>query len=62
MNTGTVLDLVIGGCTIVLSLTGSAFIAGSRWSRMESSISTMSDRLAKIEGMFTLRFRDPRGE
>ena len=58
MTTTVIAELAIGACTIVLSMTGSAFIAGSRWARMESSISTMSDRLAKIEGMFTLRMKD----
>ena len=61
MNSSAWVELVIGGCTIVLSLAGSAFISGTRWGRVESDMRSMSDRLSKIEGMFTLTFRDPHG-
>ena len=54
---GPIIELVIGVATLVLSMTGSAFIAGTRWSRIESDIHSMSDRLAKIEGMFTLQLK-----
>ena len=54
---GPTVELVIGVATLVLSITGSAFIAGTRWSRVESDIHSMSDRLAKIEAMFTLQLR-----
>lgn len=62
MNSGLIVELVIGLCTVILSLAGSAFIAGTRWGRIETEIRAMSDRLAKIEGMFTLRLRDPKDE
>ena len=51
-------EVVIGVCTVVASLAGSAFVAGTRWGRVESDIKDMNQRLAKIEGMFTLRLKD----
>lgn len=57
MDTAVVTEIIIGAVTIAVSLIGSAFIAGNRWGRIESDIRGMSDRLAKIEGMFTLRLR-----
>ena len=57
MTSGIIVELIIGSATLVLSITGSAFIAGTRWSRIESDIHSMSDRLAKIEGMFTLQLK-----
>lgn len=59
MNGSLIVEVVIGVATVVLSLTGSAFIAGTRWGRIETELRSMSDRLAKIEGMFTLRLRSP---
>jgi hypothetical protein len=53
----TALDLAIGAATILVSLGGSAFIAGARWGRVESDMREMASRLARIEGMFTLRLR-----
>jgi hypothetical protein len=52
-------EVGIGAATIVLSLAGSAFISGTRWGRVESDMKSMSDRLARIEGMFTLVYKDP---
>lgn len=48
--------------TFVLSVGASMFVAGTRWGRVESKIETMADRLAKIEGMFTLRLKDPKDD
>jgi len=33
------------------------FIAGMRWGQVTGDIRAISDRLAKIEGMFTLQLR-----
>jgi hypothetical protein len=46
------LEVVIAAVGVVLSISASMFVAGSRRGRIEG------DRLAKIEGMFTLRLRD----
>jgi hypothetical protein len=51
-------EVAIASAGFVLSLAGSMFVAGSRWGRVESDVRIMADRLAKIEGMFTLRLRD----
>lgn len=53
-----IVQAAISGITFVLSVAASMFVAGSRWGRIEGKIETMADRLAKIEGMFTLRLRD----
>lgn len=58
-------ELLIGGCTILMSVIGSALALGlalgtfrgamlGKFEVMQSSLNFMSDRLAKIEGMFTL--------
>lgn len=57
--TQTAVDALVGIVTVALSLTGSAFIAGARWGRIETDLKDMAGRLAKIEGMFTLRLKDP---
>ena len=49
----------IGVLTFVSSIGGAAFVSGTRWGRIESDMRMMADRLAKIEGMFTLRLKDP---
>lgn len=53
------IQVVIGVCTVVVSICGSAFVAGTRWGRVESEMKDMATRLAKIEGMFTLTLKDP---
>lgn len=54
-----IVEAVIGVCTVVLSVTGSAFVAGTRWGRVESEMKDMATRLAKIEAMFTLTLKEP---
>ena len=55
----TALSVVIAACGLVLSVCCSMFVAGSRWGRIEGDMRSISDRLAKIEGMFTLQLREP---
>jgi hypothetical protein len=52
-------EVGIGAATFVLSISASAFISGTRWGRVETDMRSMNDRLAKIEGMFTLVYKDP---
>jgi hypothetical protein len=52
-------QIVIAAVGVVVSICCSMFVAGSRWGRIEGDMRSMSDRLAKIEGMFSLRLRDP---
>lgn len=64
MSPATLLTIqILGGIvTLVLSVASSMFVAGTRWGRVESEVRLMSDRLAKIEGMFTLRLKDGTGD
>lgn len=52
------LEIVIAAVGVIVSICSSMFVAGSRWGRIEGDMRSMSDRLAKIEGMFSLRLRD----
>ena len=54
-----VIEIIISVATVILSVCTSAFIAGTRWGRVEGDIKSMSDRLARIEGMFTLTLKGP---
>jgi len=51
-------QILISAVGVVLSMVASAFISGTRWGRIESDMRSMTDRLARIEGMFTLVPRD----
>lgn len=51
------LSILIAAVGVVVSVCCSMFVAGSRWGRIEGDMRSMSDRLAKIEGMFTLKLR-----
>lgn len=51
-------EITIAAIGVVLSISCSMFVAGSRWGRIEGDMRTMADRLARIEGMFTLVPRD----
>lgn len=56
--TPTSLSILIAAVGVIVSILSSVFVAGSRWGRVEGDMRSMSDRLAKIEGMFTLKLRD----
>jgi len=71
MTTATVIQVVIGVITFVLSVSVSMFVSGTRWGRVEaimndlqrdrvrqSDVTGLRDRLSRIEGMFTLTLRD----
>ena len=55
---GLVIEIIIGCVTFVTSVSTSMFIAGSRWGEVRADVKTISERLAKIEGMFTLKLED----
>ena len=57
-NTIIVLQTVIAAGGVIASVTVSAFISGTRWGAIQQDVRSMADRLAKIEGMFTLRLKD----
>lgn len=56
------LEILISAVGVIVSICCSMFVAGSRWGRVEGDMRSMSDRLAKIEGMFTLKLRDRDGD
>jgi hypothetical protein len=60
-NTVLVLQVIISAGGVIASITVSSFVSGTRWGRMETDMRAMADRLAKIEGMFTLRLKDNEG-
>jgi hypothetical protein len=57
-NTLLVVQVIIAMGGVITSVTVSAFLSGARWGRVETDMRFMADRLAKIEGMFTLRLKD----
>ena len=57
--TSTDIEIATAVLTFVSSVGASMFVAGSRWGRIEQDVKSINDRLAKIEGMFTLRLKDP---
>ena len=53
----TGLNVIIAVVTFLLSVSASMFISGMRYGEMRADMRTMADRLAKIEGMFTLTLK-----
>lgn len=54
MHSDIWVPLVIGGITIFMSSVSTAIIVGMFVGGLRSEVRLMSDRLAKIEGLFTL--------
>lgn len=67
----TVISLLIGVVTFILSVSVSMFVSGTRWGRVETIMNDLQldrvrqtdmmglrDRLSRIEGMFTLTLKD----
>jgi len=52
-----IIQIAVSAITFTVSVGMSMFIAGTRWGRVENRIENMSDRLARIEGMFTLTLK-----
>lgn len=52
------IQAIIGALTVLFSVVGAAFAAGSRLGGIEATIHTISERLARIEALFELRLRD----
>jgi hypothetical protein len=53
-------DILIAVATFIASVGSSMFIAGQRWGEVRTEMRYTNDRLAKIEGMFTLTPKDVR--
>lgn len=58
MQNSEVISIIISVSTFLASIGGAAFVTGIRWGKISTEIITMNQRLAKIEGMFTLTLRD----
>jgi hypothetical protein len=43
---------------VVVSVVTATFAAGSKWGTMNATMTTISERLARIEGMFELKLKD----
>lgn len=54
MNQQAMVEILIGCVTVLLSVIGSAVVIGMFFGGLKAEMRIMSDRLAKIEGMFTL--------
>lgn len=57
--TGTTVTIISEIVTFILSIAVSAFIGGVRFGQIQGDVKSINERLARIEGMFTLRLRDP---
>lgn len=58
MASDTAVNLLISGGGVLLSALIATFISGMHWGELRTDVRTMNDRLAKIEGMFTLTLKD----
>lgn len=58
MDAAVLTQIIISGVTFFASIGGAMFIAGMRWGKVGEEITSIDRRLAKIEGMFTLTFKD----
>jgi len=54
VNSQIAVELAIGCATVFLSCIGSAVVIGMFFGGLKAEMRITSDRLAKIEGMFTL--------
>ena len=58
MSSQTVLSLLIGAGTLVLSIGTSAIMIGVKWGKLESDVRNMQTDLAEIKGMFRLTLKE----
>lgn len=52
------LEVIVALAGVIFSMLGSAFVAGMWTGQLKADVRLIADRLAKIEGMFTLRLKD----
>jgi hypothetical protein len=52
-----IIQTVIAGLTVILSVIGAAFVTGSRIGSIETTIHTISERLTRIEALFELKLK-----
>lgn len=51
------LPIIISLVGVVLSIISASFISGAKWGSITATINTISERLARIEGMFELKIK-----
>lgn len=49
--------ILISACSFVASVGASAFIAGIGWGKVQGDIKSLSEKVSRIEGMFTLTIK-----
>lgn len=54
----TGIEVIVALAGVILSMLCSVFVAGMSVGQLKSDVRQIADRLAKIEGMFTLRLRE----
>ncbi len=57
MNSALV-GIIISLAGVLFSVIASVFVAGMHTGQLRADVRMIADRLAKIEGMFTLRLRE----
>lgn len=60
MTYGSLVAAIISLTGVVISVATSAFIAGTKSGTIQTTMTTISERLARIEGMFELKLKDPK--
>lgn len=58
MSNQTLISIIIGVVTLVLSIGSSALMIGIRFGRMESDVRNMQTDIAEIKGMFRLTLKE----
>jgi hypothetical protein len=57
-DTSYVLPVIISLIGVILSIVVSSFIAGSRYGMMVQTLSSINERLTRIETLFELKLKD----
>jgi hypothetical protein len=58
MNAEVYLPIIISLCGVIVAVVSSVFAVGTKWGKMETTMATISERLARIEGMFELKLKE----
>jgi hypothetical protein len=56
------LSAIISLLGVIVSIMMSVFVAGARYGRMDQTMTDINARLARIEGMFTLKLKQDGGD
>jgi NADH:ubiquinone oxidoreductase subunit K len=58
MTSQTVISIIIGAITLILSVGTSAIMIGVKWGRLETQVADMEKDLREIKGMFRLTLKE----